>query len=892
VLESAQAGSRGACVHELIEAQAALAPQSTAAACGDRTIRYDELNARANRLAHLLRRRGVGPDVLVGLLVERSIETLVGLLGILKAGGAYVPLDPEYPADRVSYILDDARAPLLVADRASAVAHRARANATILIDPSDPESKSEPERNPAPFAGNTDLAYVIYTSGSTGRPKGVQIAHKGVVNFLRSMQCVPGIKPADVVGAVTTVSFDIAALELFLPLTVGARVEIVTRDIAADGRRLSELISQRAVTLMQATPATWRLLLDAGWSGAPAMTVLCGGEAMPRELANRLLPRCAALWNMYGPTETTIWSTVHRVAPGAGPVPLGVPIANTSVHVLDESMADVPAGAEGELWIGGDGVARGYLNRPELTAERFIADPFSGVPGSRLYRTGDLARWLPDGALLFVGRRDHQVKIRGFRIELGEIENVLLRDAMVREAAVIAREDARGEKRLIAFVAGREPGVVDTRGVRERLRTALPAYMIPSRVVAVEALPLTPNGKIDRNALAALSPAAPVAEVVSPADAIEARLVRLWEEVLELSPVSVDADFFDIGGDSLHAAALFARIAREFGRDLPVAALVRAPTIERLAGLLRAGECGGWTSLVPFRTTGSKRPIFFVHGGAGTVLFLRELVAGFDPDRPVYGLQSEGQDGRPVSHGSVEEMAALYLAEMRKVQPAGPYLLGGYCFGGIVAFEMARQLSEHGQAVWFVGLVNAPCPLADPRSLVTESAGRPGKARWRPSRGAATARARRIGQLRWAEKPTFVARAARDAVAWRWDMLRSAARALSLAPTGARLFFAFGRRLPKAWRPSYILSVTERAERLYRPHAYAGRIAVIRGNGLYRDPELGWGGLASSIETAAIGGEQRLRRELIATPLVSDLAADLAARLDQAEAGCGRSRSA
>lgn len=875
-------------VHALFELQVTRTPDAVAAECDGRSITYRELNARANRLANLLRSRGVGPEVLVGLLVGRSLEMLVGLLGILKAGGAYVPLDPEYPPDRIAYILDDASATLLVTDGSGGRAHGPDAANTIWLDPADSLLARESDEAPRAAVRDSHLAYVIYTSGSTGRPKGVQISHKGVVNFLRSMRQAPGIRPSDVVAAVTTVCFDIAALELFLPLTVGARVVIVRHDVAVDGRRLSRLMEDKGVTLMQATPATWRLLLDAGWSGRRDLTILCGGEAMPRELANRLLDRCGALWNMYGPTETTIWSTCARVTPGDGPVPLGAPIANTSLHILDDQWQPVAPGVEGELCIGGDGVARGYLNRPELTAERFIPDSFSTLPGARLYRTGDLARRLPDGTLLFGGRRDHQVKIRGFRIELDEVENVLLQDPEVGQAAVIAPEDARGEKRLVACVVPRPGSTIDTRTVRQRLRGVLPSYMIPSRVVALPGMPLTPNGKIDRRALLAAVPTGS-GEVIAPRDDVESRLVRLWEEILEVSAVSVDGDFFELGGDSLHAAALFARMAREFGRDLPVAALVQASTVERLAVLLRSGEAGGgWSSLVPFRSSGSKRPFFFVHGGAGTVLFMRELTASLDRERPVYGLQSEGQDGTRLVHDTVEQMAALYLAEIRSVQDEGPYLVGGYCFGGLVAFEIARQLREAGQEAAFVGLVNAPCPVAEPRMLPAGVASGD-RALW--GRAAAfrhpAARLRRLKELPWQGRMRAIA----NAVRWRLDVIRAKRFGSRFTSLGPRLLLALGRTVPKAWRAGYILAMTERAERRYQPRGYDGNIVIIRGNGLYGDPTLGWGGLASSIDTCALGGTQQLRRELIAPELAPLLASELARRLDMAEAQASVSRN-
>jgi len=449
--ETARDFPRRAPLHQLFEGQVGRTPEATAVCSGDQRLTYRELNRRANQLAHYLRKRGVGPEVPVGICLERSAEMLIGLLGVLKAGGAYLPLDPTNPEGRVRFILEDARVPMMITERQLAGRLAGCRSEVVCLDDIGQELALESEADPASGVTAENLAYIIYTSGSTGKPKGVQIAHRAVVNFLCSMRERPGITGRDKLLAVTTLSFDIAGLELFLPLTVGARVIIAGSDTVGDGSRLRQLLADSGATVMQATPATWRMLLEAGWGGARELKMLCGGEALPGELAAQLLAEGGELWNLYGPTETTIWSTVYRVEAG-GPVLIGRPIANTQVYVLDRHGRPAPVGVPGELYIGGDGLARGYLNRPELTQEKFVAHPFSEAAGARLYKTGDLAAYLPDGGLRFFGRLDHQLKVRGFRIEPGEIEAALSEHPGVSESVVVAREDDPGEQRLVAYV--------------------------------------------------------------------------------------------------------------------------------------------------------------------------------------------------------------------------------------------------------------------------------------------------------------------------------------------------------------------------------------------------------------------------------------------------------
>jgi amino acid adenylation domain-containing protein len=601
-----------ACVHRLFEAQVARTPEATALACEGRTLSYHELNARANRLAHHLRALGVGREVHVGLCVDRSPEMVVGLLGILKAGGAYVPLDPAYPKGRLALMLEDAGAPVLLTEQRLREALPAGGARVVCLDSDGEGLDRRDEDNPAGDAAAGDLAYVIYTSGSTGRPKGVQVTHGALVSFLLAMRKLLAITPHDALLAVTTLSFDIAGLEIFLPLIVGARVELVPREVAGDGARLAARLDEPGITLLQATPATWRLLLEGGWAGKPALTMLCGGEALPRALADRLLEKGAALWNVYGPTETTIWSSAARVEPGDGPVPIGRPIAGTQMYVLDARLRPVPVGVTGELYIGGAGVARGYLGRPALTAERFLPDPFGTAAGARLYRTGDLARWRPDGSLECLGRIDHQVKIRGFRVELGEVEAALLRHPAVREAVVVAREDASGEQALVAYTVARPEAGLAAAELRRGLQETLPEYMVPSAFVALEALPLTPNGKVDRKALPPPGLARPSAGSfhVPPRGPIEEALAGIWGELLGRERVGVHDNFFDLGGHSLSATQLLARLRDTFAVEASLRDFLDEPTVAGLSRLVeRELTAGAGLHVPPIGPVGRDGPV-------------------------------------------------------------------------------------------------------------------------------------------------------------------------------------------------------------------------------------------------------------------------------------------
>ena len=558
-------------VQAWFEEQVRATPERIAVVFDEKEITYAQLNIRANRLARRLEKLGVGPDTLVAVCLERSFDLIIALLAILKAGGAYLPIDPALPRERQALMLDDAQPLVLISEQELQPELPPVRGTLFIIDQEraslDGESGAD---QPGRITGK-NLAYVIYTSGSTGVPKGVEIPHEALVNFLASMKERPGLNAQDVLVAVTTFSFDIAGLEIFLPLVTGAKLIFLSRDDAADGFRVLHHLTAHQATVLQATPSTWRMLLDAKWPGNPQLKMLCGGEALPRDLATQLLAKGGELWNMYGPTETTIWSSAARITSEDPSISIGQPIANTQLYILDPHLQPVPLGVTGELHIGGLGLARGYRNRAELTAEKFVPDPYSGVPGARLYKTGDVARLRAKGQIELLGRLDHQVKIRGFRIELGEIEARIGEHPMVKEVVVTAREDMPGRKQLVAYLVLRvaSPDGMAPADIRAFLEPKLPDYMIPAFFEVLDALPRTPNGKINRKALPAprTQVAIPNRPYVAPRNATEEKLTQIWAEVLGRDKVGIEDNIFEIGGDSL---LIFRIAARATEAGLPV----------------------------------------------------------------------------------------------------------------------------------------------------------------------------------------------------------------------------------------------------------------------------------------------------------------------------------
>jgi amino acid adenylation domain-containing protein len=709
------------CVHRLFEETAAATPKRVAIECAGDALTYGELNEQANRLANYLIALGVKPDDPVGVFLERSLNLVVALLGVLKAGAAYVPMDPSFPPDRLALMIDDARISILVsrADLINVLPVAARK--AVCLDRDESKLRRQSSANPERPLNHSNLAYIIYTSGSTGRPKGVMIEHRSLVNLLTSMQREPGFGRQDVLLAVTTISFDIAALEIFLPLISGGKVVIAGQSDVIDGSALIRLIKRSRATVLQGTPSTWKLLLQARWEGDQKLKMLCGGEPLPRELANRLLDLGSELWNMYGPTETTIWSSAHRIHPGEGPVLIGPPIANTQFYIADRELQPVPIGVTGELLIGGDGLSRGYLNRPDLTAERFIRNARSGSD-SRVYKTGDLARFKSDGRIEFLGRLDSQAKVRGYRIELEEVEHVLAQHQDVRDVAVTIWEDRDGDNRLVAYYVpsnGKKPHAGD---LSKHLRQQLPDYMCPSFFIEIAALPLTPNGKVDRKAFPALDISALPAgsRYVAPRNELEERLAAVWQEALQRQSIGVDDNFFQLGGHSLLAARLFALIDKRLALKMPLAILFQAPTIRQLAETIqRQASSASWSSLVPIKAQGNGTPLFLIHGAEGNVLLYRNLADEMGPGQRLFGLQSRGLDGREPLKRSIESMAAAYLTEIEAVQPKGPYCLAGYCLGGTIALEIAKRLQRSGERVALLAMLETYNVQSEPPPSVS-----------------------------------------------------------------------------------------------------------------------------------------------------------------------------
>ncbi|HEX3682344.1 MAG TPA: amino acid adenylation domain-containing protein [Bryobacteraceae bacterium] len=708
------------CIHECFEAQAASQPQAIAASDAHRQLSYGDLNAAANRLARHLRTLGVGPDERVAICLDRGVDLLIGLLGVLKAGGAYVPVDPSNPRQRLREIFEDSQPRAVLTHRQlRALLPPCRA-AVIVLDQDWNSIAARSPDNLHPQAlglSPSNLAYVIFTSGSTGRPKGVMVEHRSVVNLLRSMCAEPGIRHDDRVLALTTVSFDIAAFELFLPLLVGAEVVFASGEITTDGWLMGQLIEQRAITVLQATPATWRLLLeDKSWR-APRVRALSGGEALARSLASQVLDRVRALWNGYGPTETTIYSTIQQItahsALSGASEPIGRPVAHTRIYILDGHYEPVPTGVTGEIYIGGLGVARGYLGKPDLTLQRFIPDPFASEPGSRMYRTGDLGRWRADGRIEFLGRNDFQVKLRGFRIELCEIEARLAEHPGVRDAVVLAREDHAGDKRLVAYVtpakaAQHGPAAIDVEVLRAHLSSQLPEYMVPAAYVSLASLPLTSSGKLDRKALPAPDSGAYVTRgYEAPVGDFETTIARVWAEILKLERVGRNDNFFELGGHSLLVVKA-ATLLRQSGIETTVAEFFNHPAVESFAASLRNASASTARRTAQRIRGGTQTPLFLVHDGFGDELYFFALARHLPNEWPLYGLPSV-PPGEP-RLDTVPAMAQRLVHLLQQVQAAGPYRLAGWSFGGVLAYEIARQLLDRGHEVEFLGLLDAFCP--------------------------------------------------------------------------------------------------------------------------------------------------------------------------------------
>jgi len=689
---------------QLFWEQAKLRPSQLAYVAGGKEFSFEELRKYCNSIATELFEKGIGKGDVVGVMLDRNEKLLPTLLGVLESGSCYVPLDPGFPEERIAYMLEDSKAKLLVTENHYQTKFQDKIQQFVLEDLETLDiSKSRNFESPRPES----LAYILYTSGSTGKPKGVKVTHLNLLNFLVSMRQNPGMKAGEKLLAITTVSFDIAGLELYLPLIAGGTVILADNEECKDGRLLLKKMASHQIDFMQATPATWRMLIVSGWNKPMNFKLLCGGEALPSDLAAKLLHLVGPFWNVYGPTETTIWSTVKMIQDAAD-ITIGKPISNTQVYILNKDLNPCPSGVVGEICIGGIGVAKGYHHRDELTAEKFISDPFSKGQGSQIYRTGDLGKFLPNGELLCLGRMDFQVKVRGYRIELEEIEAKLNQIAGIEQAAVSTWEPNPGDVRLVAYVVrGKKPNEQSEDHLimqcKERLKDTLPEYMVPTEWVLMDKLPLTNNNKVDRKALPKPNKNAGNSqiELSQPVTEEQKTVQKIWQKLLGAGNIGLESDFFELGGHSLLAVELMVAIENQTGQKLPVNSVFQYPTLKNFSNLLEPEMKSeiSWQSLVPIQPKGKKTPLFLIHGAGANITPFYGLANHLDPEQPVYGIQSKGLNGIDEPLHTIEEMAAFYIEEIKKVCPQGPFHLGGQSFGAYVAFEMAKQLKSKGQSV-------------------------------------------------------------------------------------------------------------------------------------------------------------------------------------------------
>ena len=841
---------REKCLHELVEAQAERIPKRPALVQAERQLSYREINEQANQLAHYLRSLGVGNHTKVGICLRPELEFAVAVLGVMKAGAACLPLDPNYPQERLAYMLQDADAEVLITQEGIFQAEVPAGCRTLILSRLTEVLSGQPRTNLESQARPNHAAYVIYTSGSTGKPRGVLLSHAGLVNYLTAASEMFGVGQSDRMLQFCSVSFDIAIEEMFTTWIGGGTLVLRTAEMSLVVPEFLAWVERQKITILDLPTAYWHewvhnfAELKRAVPPSVRLVIVGGEKASAKSFAtwsNSVRGRVRWI-NTYGPTEASICVTAFEPKFGAPDdipenLPIGRPVPNCRIFLLDQRLNPVPVGVPGELYIGGVCVAQGYHNRPELTAEKFVPDPFSNDSGTRLYNTGDMARYLPSGEIEFLGRRDDQVKIRGFRVELGEIEAALAKHPQVSEAAVVAREDVPGNKLLVAYlvpVRSSRPMPIE---LRHYLQQHLPDYMVPSIFVLLQAMPLTPNGKVNRRGL-------PVPEIEVHSDAIvpatdpfQSRLVRIWEEVLGRKPIGIRDDFFELGGHSLLAARLMHRIGQALGKTVPLSMLLEAPTVERLAATLRQdGWSHHWSSLVPIQPDGSHSPFFCIHGVGGNVVGFHELAQHMKPDYPFYGLQSQGLDGKHPCHTRIEEMAAHYLDEIRTVRARGPYHLGGFSLGGLVAYEMACQLRARGEEVGLLALFDTYA--GNPKS-VNESL---------------------LDLLR---HPT-------------WPQLRQLPGALRKKV----------RRTIRMWRTpealKKVMNTNARAAEQYRLRPYSGKATLLRAGDTWRvseDPRAGWCQLVGVLETIDIPGAHM---DILREPHVTRLAECLKGCIDGA----------
>jgi amino acid adenylation domain-containing protein len=845
-------------VCEWFEEHAKRTPGAVAAEDDQGPLTYSELDARASSLARRLKGNGAGPDVPVAIYMERSLDMLTAVLAILKSGSAYLPLDPAYPETRLRFMIENSGARVVLRNASTRNGLQFPTLKTIEADegtgPADDSFEALPAWT-APSPG--DLAYILYTSGSTGSPKGVGVSHAALSNLIAAMRNEINLSDHDILMAVSPLTFDIATLEFLLPLVSGARAVIASRDTASDGRILLEALRARGATIMQATPATWRMLIDVGWNGQPALKVLCGGEAMTPLLAGQLIERSDAVWNLYGPTEATIWAlgyALHSSSLQAHTrIPIGRPLANMQAYVLDAHFQLVPPGVTGEIFLGGTSLARGYIARPDLDRERFLEIIVNGMP-LRLYRTGDLGKFRSDGVLECIGREDGQIKLRGFRVELGEVSSILTQhpDIATATAALHGTGDAAAISAYFVTKAARTPAVED---LRAWLATRLPGYMIPTTLLRLDAMPLTPNGKVDVRGLPRERPAYQE-ESSGGWDITEFRLLKLWEELFGAQLFtagngSTTRSFFDVGGDSLLAVRFLTRVERTFGVRVTLRELFEGPTIEKLAVRLREpGSTPMPSSVLVMQPGGSQTPLFFIDAYAVHL----PLIAALGVDRPIVVVTSLKENVPMDETLDVAMIARALVESIQSFRPAGPYVLAGWSASGLIAYETAQQLRRLGQEVEMVVLLD----VANPDGLPKRSQHLHDKIRFHFKQLRELPRTERFQYLK-ERGDHLVIRGQRIAGALHADMAVKTSQDPHTLSLNQRVAFVM------------------RAVSRYKPVPYDGPGLLIRCE-RYMDVDFGWQGiLGEAFETIETAGTHDT---MLKEPHVKGIAQEIAKRLN------------
>jgi amino acid adenylation domain-containing protein len=692
-------------VSELLSNQAAITPNNIAIEYKDIQITYHELDCKVNQYAHFLKSQGVESGDYIAVSFPRSPELVYSILAIIQCGAAYLPLDHEYPIKRVEVMMEDSDAKFLLTgkDLSSSLP---KCSNTILIDDAMASLHQYPSTKLETKVDPENILYLLYTSGSTGKPKGAKISNRNLVNLLCSFVKEPGIKETDRLPFISTISFDIASFEIFFPLVNGATLILPDHETSSDGRLLYEMLDKDKITLIVGTPTTYQMLIDAGWSKKLPIKVLCCGEPLPIKLSKELINRCEELWNLYGPTEVTIFSSCKHLKTEETLITVGGPIANMQYYIVDENCNILPPGSVGEIAIGGDGVGKGYLRRPELTATKFIPNKFSNKEGEMMYLSGDIGKLVPNNEIVCLGRIDHQVKVRGYRIEIGEIENAIMLLDGIKSAVVLAKSDT-----LIAFIVTNSDIYESNEQIkkwRNALLSQLPKYMVPQNFHIIDKMPTTLNEKIDRKALLEYkSVTKNTQEYTAPRTKEEKLVAKIWQQCLNLENIDIFSTFFEMGGHSIIAVNIVIKIEKETGKRIPLSALFEHSTIEKFAKLLSIDKEISSDFLVPIKPSGSKTPLFMVHGAGLNVLNFVNVINQFEEDQPIYGFQGIGTNGFDNWFESIEAMAARYIESIIKVNPNGPYALAGFSFGGIVAFEMARQLREQGKTVSIIALLDS-----------------------------------------------------------------------------------------------------------------------------------------------------------------------------------------